>query len=139
MAGPGQQQGGAIVGINVTPLVDITLVLLIIFIVTARVVATPAVPLDLPAASTSESVQVVLSVVLPESGAVSVNGVPIADDSDLVRQAKEQLAKNADLRAVISASGAVQHRRVIHVLNLLRSAGLSRIAFGTLAEEVPKP
>ncbi len=139
MAGPGQQQGGAIVGINVTPLVDITLVLLIIFIVTARVVATPAVPLDLPAASTSESVQVVLSVVLPESGAVSVNGVPIADDSDLVRQAKEQLAKNADLRAVISASGAVQHRRVIHVLDLLRSAGLSRIAFGTLAEEVPKP
>ena len=52
-------------GINVTPLVDITLVLLIIFIVTAKIIVTPAVPLDLPRAAHSEEVQVVFSVIVP--------------------------------------------------------------------------
>jgi biopolymer transport protein TolR len=139
MAGQSQQQSAPIVGINVTPLVDITLVLLIIFIVTARIVAAPAVPLDLPSASTSESVQIVFSVVLPETGAVSVNGEAVADDAELLRRAKQELAKDAELRAVISASGAVPHRRVIHLLDLLRSAGLRRIAFGTIDEEVRAP
>lgn len=136
MAGATQQGGGPIVGINVTPLVDITLVLLIIFIVTARIVASPALPMDLPVASTSETVQIVFSVVLPESGALSVNGEP-ATDGDLVRRAREELGRNAELRAVVSASGNVPHRQVVHVLDLLRSAGVSRIAFGTLEDPAP--
>lgn len=59
MAGGTQPRGGLIEGINVTPLVDIMLVLLIIFMVTARLVDSPAVPLDLPQASQSEDVQTV--------------------------------------------------------------------------------
>lgn len=139
MAGQSPQQSAPIVGINVTPLVDITLVLLIIFIVTARFVAAPAVPLDLPSASTTEAVQTVFSVVLPEAGAVSVNGEAVAEDAQLVGRAREELAKNPELRAVISASGSAPHRRVIHLLDLLRSAGVSRIAFGTLDGEVRAP
>ena len=135
MAGGAQRNGDPIVGINVTPLVDITLVLLIIFIVAARIVATPALPLDLPQATTSESVQVVFSIVMPESGALTVNGEAVKDDADFSKRAKDALASNADLRAVISASGALAHRQVIHVLDLLRAAGVSHIAFGTLADE----
>ena len=51
MGGSARQGRGIISGINVTPLVDVTLVLLIIFIVTAKLVVAPAVPLDLPKAS----------------------------------------------------------------------------------------
>jgi biopolymer transport protein TolR len=131
----GQQDGAAIVGINVTPLVDITLALLIIFIVTARIVATPAVPMDLPAATTSESVQVVFSVVVPQSGSLTVNGEAITGDTDLSRRAQDELRKNVDLRAIISASGGVPHRTVIHILDVLRAAGLKHIAFGTIAED----
>jgi biopolymer transport protein TolR len=134
MAGHAQSEG-AITGINVTPLVDITLVLLIIFIVTARIVATPALPMDLPVATTSETVQVVFSVVLPQSGPPSVNGQTIPSDNELGRLAKDELAKTPDLRAVISASGTVPHRTVIHTLDVLRAAGLRHIAFGTLVEE----
>ena len=129
------QDSAAIVGINVTPLVDITLVLLIIFIVTARIVATPAVPMDLPTATTSESVQVVFSVVVPREGDLSVNGEVVASDAELGRRAKDELTKNSDLRAVISAGGAVPHRTVIRVLDVLRAAGLRHIAFGTIAED----
>jgi biopolymer transport protein ExbD len=134
MAGHAQSEG-AITGINVTPLVDITLVLLIIFIVTARIVATPALPMDLPVATTSETVQVVFSVVLPQAGPPSVNGQPVASDAELARLAKEELVKTAELRAVISASGAVPHRTVMHTLDVLRAAGLRHVAFGTLVEE----
>jgi biopolymer transport protein TolR len=130
------QNGNAIIaGINVTPLVDVTLVLLIIFIVTAKLIVTPAVPLDLPRASQSEQLQVVLSVVLPATGPMLVNGEPATDDEALVRLAKQVLVEDAGARAVIDADGAVPHRRVIHTLDLLSRAGIARIAFGALPPE----
>lgn len=54
--------GGIIEGINVTPLVDITLVLLMIFMVTAKIAIAPAVPVDLSTASKSDEVQTIFSV-----------------------------------------------------------------------------
>ena len=48
MAGGAQEADDAITGINVTPLVDITLVLLIIFMVTTKIVLNQTIPLDLP-------------------------------------------------------------------------------------------
>ena len=80
---------GPITGINVTPLVDITLVLLIILMVTAKIVATPAIPLDLPHASHTEDIQVVLSVIVPARGRVLINGEPVGDDERL-RELVEQ-------------------------------------------------
>ena len=139
MAGVTQENGGAIVGINVTPLVDIVLVLLIVLIVTARIVVAPAVPLDLPKATTSEQLQVVLSVVVPISGPVLVNGVAAPDDDAFLARARDAIAQNADVRAVINADGATVHRRVIHALDLLRQAGMARIAFGALPEEGKGP
>ncbi len=134
-----QENGGIVTGINVTPLVDITLVLLIIFIVTAKIVFTPAVPLDLPKAATSEELQVVLSVIVPPSGAVLVNGTPAPDDAGFLARAREALSRDADVRAVINADGGTAHRRVIHALDLLRQAGIARIAFGTVPEEGQGP
>jgi biopolymer transport protein ExbD len=135
MAGASQENGSAIVGINVTPLVDIVLVLLIVLIVTARIVVAPAVPLDLPKAATSEQLQVVLSVIVPVSGPLLVNGAAVPDDDGLVARARGALTKDPDVRAVINADGATVHRRVIHALDLLRQAGIARIAFGAVPEE----
>ncbi|MGZ3460530.1 MAG: ExbD/TolR family protein, partial [Archangium sp.] len=132
MASSPQNGSGIIVGINVTPLVDITLVLLIIFIVTAKIVVTPAVPLDLPQAARSEEVQVIFSVLLPPNGPALVNGEPAPDDETLLRLAREAVARDSELRAVINADGAVPHRRVIHVLDLLKRSGITRVAFGAL-------
>jgi biopolymer transport protein TolR len=139
MAGAAQDGGGPIVGINVTPLVDIVLVLLIIFIVTAKIVVSPAVPLDLPKASRSEELQVIFSVVLPARGGMLVNGDPIPDDRALLARAQESLSRDPELRAVINADGAVPHRDVIHALDLLKRAGIARVAFGALPEEEGRP
>jgi biopolymer transport protein ExbD len=138
MASNSNQSDGIIGGINVTPLVDITLVLLIIFIVTAKIVVTPAVPLDLPHASQSEELQVIFSVILPAEGPTLVNGEPVDADSGLVEKARLALGADGEVRAVINADGAVPHRRVIHTLDLLKTAGIVHVAFGALPDE-PTP
>ena len=139
MAAPsGQAANGIISGINVTPLVDVMLVLLVIFIVTAKIIVTPAVPLDLPHAAHGEEVQVVLSVILPVRGPMLVNGAALPNDEVLADKARAALADDRDLRAVIQADGEVPHRRVIHVLDLLKGAGLTRVAFGALPDEQKK-
>lgn len=130
MAANNPQGGGLIEGINVTPLVDITLVLLIIFMVTAKMVVQPAVPLDLPQAKQGEELQTIFVVTLPRDGSLLVDGEPVAEEA-LFERARAALAANPDLRAVIQADGDVPHRRVIGVLDRLKEAGIVRVAFGT--------
>jgi biopolymer transport protein ExbD len=122
-----------ITGINVTPLVDITLVLLIIFMVTAKLVVSRAMPMDLPKAATGSEVQSVFSVALRADGRTFVNGASSAGDSALLTAARSALASNAELRAVVQADGDVSHRCVLHVLDVLRQAGVARVAFGVEA------
>jgi biopolymer transport protein TolR len=134
MAAQQPKSGGIIEGINVTPLVDITLVLLIIFIVTAKMVVAPSVPLDLPQASQGEEVQSIFAVTIPKGGQLLVDGETIVDTT-LGERAKKALLKDKELRAVIQADGDVPHRRVIEVLDRLKEVGLTRVAFGTVQRE----
>jgi biopolymer transport protein ExbD len=126
-----QSRGGIIEGINVTPLVDIILVLLIIFIVTAKFVVAPAVPLDLPKATQSEEVQTIFAVSVTPEGDILVDGR--ACESEALRaRATAALEKDGELRAVIQADAAVPHGRVMFVLDELKAVGLERVAFGAL-------
>lgn len=135
MAGHSDHSRGIISGINVTPLVDITLVLLIIFIVTAKIVVAPAVPLDLPEASQSSEVQVIFSVLMDRDGPVRVNGTAVASDAVVYERARQAVKDNAELRAVIQAGRDVPHGRVIALLDTLKRAGISRVAFGAVPSE----
>ena len=131
MAG-GAKDGGedAITGINVTPLVDIVLVLLIIFMVTAKLIVSKSVPLDLPKAATGSDIQTVFSVVLSADGVTQVDSKTVPNDDAILPLAKQAHDKNAELRAVIKADTSVPHGRVIHVLDLLKQAQVAKIAFG---------
>ncbi len=134
--GTSRTPNGPITGINVTPLVDITLVLLIIFMVTAKlIVGHRAMPLDLPRAVSGDELQEIFSVVLTASGSTDVNGEALADDDAILPRARTMQSGNRELRAVINADGAVPHSRVMHVLDLLKQAGVSKIGFGV----VPAP
>jgi biopolymer transport protein ExbD len=126
-----QEADEAITGINVTPLVDITLVLLIIFMVTTKIVMNSSVPLDLPKAATGTSdVQVVFSIVMAADGRALVDGKAIPNDDAILQLARDAATQHPDLRAVIKADAAVTHGRVIHVLDLLKQAHVNKIAFG---------
>ncbi len=131
-------RGGIIQGINVTPLVDIILVLLIIFIVTAKSVVPQAVPLDLPRASSAESVQTIFAVRIEPGGQIVLDGQPCSPE-ELTRRAERALESDEALRAVIQADGDVTHRRVMTVLDALKVAGLERVAFGAMRDEDASP
>ena len=132
MAGGAQNDADeGIVGINVTPLVDIVLVLLIIFMVTAKLIVSKSVPLDLPKAASGSEVQTVFSVVLLADASMQVDSKAVPNDDALLPLARAAREKNGpDLRAVIKADSSVPHGRVIHVLDLLKQAQVARIAFG---------
>jgi biopolymer transport protein ExbD len=132
MAGGANTDSGdeAITGINVTPLVDIVLVLLIIFMVTAKLIVSKSVPLDLPKAASGSDIQTVFSVVLSADGITQVDGKTMPNDDAIFPLAKAAREKNPELRAVIKADNAVPHGRVIHVLDLLKQAQVGKIAFG---------
>jgi biopolymer transport protein ExbD len=129
--GSTQEADDAITGINVTPLVDITLVLLIIFMVTTKIVMNQTVPLDLPKAAVGTSdVQVVFSIVMAADGRAFVDGKPIVNDDAILQLGRDAAVAHPDMRAVIKADAAVTHGRVIHVLDLLKQAHINKIAFG---------
>jgi biopolymer transport protein ExbD len=118
-----------IAGINVTPLVDIMLVLLIIFMVTAKIIVSQAIPLDLPKAASGGETQMIFTVTIDKDGKILADKKPIGSDNDLRKAAADALAKNKDLRTVIQASAQVNHGRVIHVVDELRQAGIQKIGF----------
>ncbi|HTQ06587.1 MAG TPA: biopolymer transporter ExbD [Polyangiaceae bacterium] len=120
---------GLIAGINVTPLVDVTLVLLIIFMVTAKIIVSQGMPMDLPKAATGEALQTIFSVELSADGRTRVDSEQVPNDDAIQPLAKVAHDKNKDLRAVIRADKKVEHGRVIHVLDLLKRAGIAKIAF----------
>ncbi len=130
--GMGSQGGddSMVEGINITPLVDITLVLLIVFMVTAKIIVSQAMPLDLPKAVSGKEVQMVFSVELRANGELVVDGKKLPSADALLPLAKEAQAKTPDLRAVIRAESSVQHGRVMQSLDVLKRAGVTKIAFG---------
>jgi biopolymer transport protein ExbD len=131
MGASSSRPGGAITSINVTPLVDVTLVLLVIFMVTAKLVVNHhALPVDLPKAASAEAIQEILSVELAPDGRVRLDGVAVPSDERLIALAREAVRRAREARAIIQADGAVSHQKVMHVLDLLRQAGIVKIGFG---------
>lgn len=129
MANTTAQDDEAITGINVTPLVDVTLVLLIIFMVTAKLITGQGIPLDLPKAATATATQTTLTIAIDRDGKVLANGRAVSDDAALANQARAALSQNRELRTVVSASAAVNHGAVMHVVDTVREAGIVKIAF----------
>jgi biopolymer transport protein TolR len=129
MAQSSSSSDDSINGINVTPLVDITLVLLIIFMVTAKLIAGQSVPLDLPKAATAGVSQTVLTVEIDDQGHVSANGQGLTDRLALEQKARQALGADPELRALISASARASHGTVLQVMDSLRKVGLAKVAF----------
>lgn len=130
MAGASNVKDDDIVsGINVTPLVDITLVLLIIFMVTAKLITQQGVPMEIPKAASAGAVQTMLTVSVDAAGAVAVNGAAVNGDAELRDKAKRALKENPELRTIVQAAGAARHDAVLHVVDELREIGVVKIAF----------
>ena len=138
MAAAAQDNDEMITSINVTPLVDITLVLLIILMITASYVASKAIPLDLPKGATAETTPVTLSVSIDKDGKTYLEAAPI-DDAGLRAKVRAARAADPETRAVIAADGRAAHSHVVHVMDLLRREEVTKFAINVDPEDVGAP
>ena len=120
-------------GINVTPLVDVVLVLLVVLMVTATYVASRSIPVDLPRAATSEATASVLAIALDRDGTLYLDGakVSMALLRERVRQAR---LRDPEVRAIIAADEQTRHGRVVVAIDMLRQEGVSRFAINVEPE-----
>ncbi len=114
--------------INVVPLVDIILVVLIIFMVTAPMIMKPSINVNLPKAATGEaSLPTKLDISITSDGKVNLGGNFVEDDA-IKTVAAEEFQKNPDVQAIISADKDVPHGRVVGVLDIIKSTGVKKFA-----------
>lgn len=128
MAAKFDQDNEAIAEINVVPLVDIILVVLIIFMVTAPMIMKPSINVNLPkAASGDQTTPTKLNVSLTADGRINLNGA-FVDEEAVKKQSADQVAANPEVQAVISADKDVPHGKVIALLDIVKSAGVKKFA-----------
>jgi biopolymer transport protein ExbD len=127
MAASGRRRG-LITDINVTPLVDIMLVLLIIFMLTAHLIARQVIEVQLPKAAQAASVSpTTLAVTLTREGRMYLNGTPATPD--VLRAAiQASVAKDPKTQVIVAGDKNVSHGRVVWVLDLVKSLGVTSFA-----------
>jgi biopolymer transport protein ExbD/biopolymer transport protein TolR len=119
--------------INMTPLIDVMLVLLVIFIITAPLLAT-SLKLDLPRSDAGTPVQSphVLQVAIAPSGELLIDEKPVPD-AEFDARAAQAARANADTEVQLRADRQLPYGTVAELIGRLQKAGLNRIAFVTQA------
>lgn len=124
---------GPISDINVTPLVDVMMVLLILFMVVAQLddrQDAAGVPIALPQAATAESLREPLTVAVTASGQFALSG-KVASRDEVIGAVRKALLAQPNLEVAVGADRATSHERFVALLDLLRTEGVSRFAIQT--------
>ncbi len=140
-----QDESGAISEINVTPLVDVVLVLLVIFMVTAPMIAAQGILVDSPKATTGTAVQGNLTLAITEDGSLIVT----TDTGEQRFAASDRLSAtelvrgfhlaNPASKAIIAGDKDVSHGAVMEVIDMVRGVGIEKFALRTKPKQAPMP
>ena len=124
----------AITGINVTPLVDIILVVLIIFMATAPMIQKRAVKVDVPKASHHERTATeALQVVFNERRELTLGGKAVSQE-ELSRALAQRVAYESGVHVTLSADKALPYGEIMGVLDAVRGAGVKKIGLEVRAK-----
>lgn len=128
-----------ITAINITPMVDIMLVLLVIFMVTTTTInQIEGMQVDKPDASTGQKVDELptsILLVCHEDGTIFADGEKKVDDAAVVSYIKKQADQNPDIQGIVQCDEAAQVGKMVHLIDLLRENGVKKYAIAT---EKPK-
>ena len=130
-----------ITGVNITPIVDVALTLLVVFIVSASFILSKSIPVELPrAASAGETPVGLLAIVVTRGGELFLNGQPatLEDIPRAVAGARSRLPEGDKLTGFVSADVQAPYGRFAEVVDRLRLEGVTDIALDTRpVEEAP--
>ena len=115
--------------INMTPLIDVMLVLLVIFIITAPLLAS-SIKLDLPQTDAAQPGQApkFVTLVVDAAGQAYLNDVPLEADA-LALRLREAASRDPETEVQLRADAAVPYGRIVEVMGAAQKAGLNRIGF----------
>jgi biopolymer transport protein ExbD len=114
--------------INVTPFVDVVLVLLVIFMVTAPIIAKDMMNVRLPKTESGDGKGIsTLGVSVNREGQILLNGVPVTEEA-LSSEVKKALVENKEAQAIIAGDVETQYGNIVRVIDIIKSAGLNKFA-----------
>ncbi|MDO9358921.1 MAG: biopolymer transporter ExbD [Polaromonas sp.] len=125
--------------INVTPLVDVMLVLVVIFIITAPLLAS-SIRLDLPSSDAAQPNQApsFVTVVVDKGGQAFLDDQPVSA-TQLDQSLRQSAGRNPDTEVQLRADEAVPYGRIVEVMGIAQKAGLNRIGFVADAPAAARP
>jgi len=124
-----QQDEEPIAAINIVPVVDIILVVLIIFMVTAPLVLKPVIDVNLPKASSGEeSPPAPLNIAIGRDGQLAINGQTATMDQ-LAATAAQAVADKPDTAAILQADKTVTLETLTAIIDIIKTAGVKKVAF----------
>ena len=130
--GKAHTRGRIVAEINVTPLTDVFLVLLVIFMITTSAMVKPAADVDLPKAEASEEETKGVMVTMTPSHEIFVNERPVAsDDATLASVLRDTLARSPEKVVVLAGDRQVLLGEVVRVLGLAKEAGATGFALAS--------
>lgn len=132
-------ESGEISAINITPFVDVVLVLLVIFIVTAPMLVKDLLEIRLPKTATADGKMTeTLGIAINKNGNILVNG-SLVDEAELASRAQQALKMDTDAQAIIAADIEVAYGQVVRVIDLLKKNGLNKFAVQIEQEQTTTP
>ncbi len=128
MAGFSGEDDDIIAGINITPLVDIILVVLIIFMVTTSYIVKAQIEIDLPKAASGQSeVQETVALQVMADGTFHMNGKASTLEK-IGEWAVDAKKRNPEIRAIIAADKRVQYEKVVDLIDTIKVNGIEKFA-----------
>lgn len=115
-------------GINITPMVDIVLVLLVIMMVSATYIVSQSLKVELPKAATADESAVSLAAVtITKDGQMYFNQEAV-DEKTLIEKFKAASAANEEVNLIVTADTQARHGSVVRVIDLAKVQGISKFA-----------
>jgi biopolymer transport protein ExbD len=131
---------GLLASINIIPFVDIVLVLLVIFMLTAATIVKAQIKVELPkAASGGGKVETTLTFVYTKDGELLLNGDKLPSLAAAAQVVKSEAAKNPKVQAVISADKGVEYGKVVEIIDLVKQNGVGTFALDIERTPAPAP
>jgi biopolymer transport protein ExbD len=117
-----------ITDINVTPFVDVALVLLVVFMVTAKLIVARGVEVEKPAEPSGGAITAPLRLTVTQDGKIYVDGNLYADDAGAIARIADVVQKSGVSKAIITGDRRAAYGGVMHAIELLHDANVTSIA-----------
>ena len=124
-----------IAGVNIVPVIDLCLVLLIILMVTSPLLETADIPVKLPEAATIESKERNISITFATDGQIALN-TDIIEEDQLIPALKAELAKDPDVLVILRLDRSAPYISLTELIARCKRAGAKRISIGTKQKKI---